>query len=281
MAGPSTKQPPKKAAKDKSSVTKLHRDIVEGFQKLWHGPRRMTILSSINLISSSSYAKTEKGKRILKRLRELWQDKRLDFQYDDQPNRGGGYFAGSDRIEINRKFYKEERTDKEALASLLVHEGLHATEGNNGATFAEEARAFECQVEFYEARTQANSTYRDDQVDLDYLTLIHRKGRVEELLKQISAKKKSKPGSTLDAILQEMATEAAKSKHPVPRILLALAREVEEGRSGKKKKSKPPLVQDNFDRLHPIEIVNGKMQLKYKTLSEYAESSHAGQAGYH
>jgi uncharacterized Zn-binding protein involved in type VI secretion len=125
-------------------------------------PKKDTVEEAIVKIEKSKFGKTDEGKKVTKKLRELQKDGKIEFQKLPDKTRGNW---GDGKIGVNDKY----AGDVDATASELVHEGSHAVNedelpaSKTKATIDEEMRTNKNQVDFY--KEQKADGFRDPALD--------------------------------------------------------------------------------------------------------------------
>jgi hypothetical protein len=121
-----------------------------------------TINEAIEKVKESDFAKTEEGKKVVKKLEDLKKEDKIKFKKLEDTTRG----EWSDgEIAVNDSYNK----DPETTASELVHEATHAVneddfpESKTKSTIDEEMRTNTNQLTFY--KEQKEREFTDPELD--------------------------------------------------------------------------------------------------------------------
>jgi hypothetical protein len=121
-----------------------------------------TIAKAIAKIENSTFGKTDEGKKVVAKLKELQKAGKIKFKKLPDTTRGDW---GSGEIGVNDKY----AADVDATASELVHEATHAVNEDDfpasktKLTIDEEMRTNTNQLEFY--KEQKADGYNDPELD--------------------------------------------------------------------------------------------------------------------
>jgi uncharacterized Zn-binding protein involved in type VI secretion len=126
------------------------------------GSKGKTPKSAIQIIADSAFAKTDEGKKVLNKIKELKKAGKIKFRKLDGATRG--QWEGG-QITVNSLF----KRNRDAIASELVHEATHALNedefpaSKTKLTIDEEMRTNTNQLDLYEE--QHENGYRDPELD--------------------------------------------------------------------------------------------------------------------